>query len=62
MIEPLRPKFVQKLKNESYICKKCGNAFTPAQNEVWAFKKIDLMKVKMPVVRTGRGGFIVTLI
>ena len=34
LIEPLRPKFVQKLKNESYICKKCGNAFTPAQNEV----------------------------
>ena len=41
MIEPLRPKFIQKLKNQSYICKKCGNAFTPAQNEICYYHQYE---------------------
>jgi hypothetical protein len=32
LIEPLRSRFEEKLKNEIYICKKCGNGFRPKSN------------------------------
>jgi len=41
LIEPLRGKFINKLKNQTYICKKCGAAFTPAHNDVCHYHQYE---------------------